>query len=291
MRDAESALDQIIAFTGRKIDEADVLGVFGLVARAKVEALAGAILRSDVAAIFESIAELDASGKDLRRLVAELVDHFRNLLLCIELGGDVSRLDVSEGQRETLRAQAPLAGATAVLSIAEELIKLDEPLRRALSPRTIVETALVRCARASKLVDLETILRKISALEKAAPPAAPAPAAPAPVPPPAPPAPAAPSAPAPAPSPAPAPRTAPPEATVEPFPEAPSPAEKSESRPPVPAPAPAPASAPAPAPAPEPAPAPVPKPPLSPEAVERVLASPPVRDALEILGGKIVDVR
>ena len=287
MRDAESALDQIIAFTGRKIDEADVLGVFGLVARAKVEALAGAILRSDVAAIFESIAELDASGKDLRRLVAELVDHFRNLLLCIELGGDVSRLDVSEGQRETLRAQAPLAGATAVLSIAEELIKLDEPLRRSLSPRTIVETALVRCARASKLVDLEILLRKISALEKAAPAA---PAAPAPVPPPAP---AAPSAPAPAPSPAPAPRTAPPEATVEPFPEAPAPAEKSESRPPVPAPAPdpAPAAAPAPAPAPEPAPAPVPKPPLSPEAVERVLASPPVRDALEILGGKIVDVR
>ena len=293
MRDAESALDQIIAFTGRKIDETDVLGVFGLVARAKVEALAGAILRSDVAAIFEAITELDASGKDLRRLVAELVDHFRNLLLCIELGGDVSRLDVSEGQRETLRAQAPLAGATAVLSIAEELIKLDEPLRRALSPRTIVETALVRCARASKLVDLETILRKISALEKAAPaapaaPAPPAPAAPAPVPPPVP---AAPSAPAPAPSPAPAPRTVPPEATVEPFPEAPAPAEKSESRPPVPAPAPAPASAPAPAPAPEPAPAPVPKPPLSPEAVERVLASPPVRDALEILGGKIVDVR
>ncbi len=175
MRDAESALDQIIAFTGRKIEEEDVLGVFGLVSRALIENLAEAVLRGDVAGVLARLDELDRSGKDLRRLVAELIDHFRNLLVCVELGGETKGLDLTEPQRATLRAQSGLADASAVLAIVEELIRLDGTLRLALSQRTLVETSLIRCARASKLVDLGKILAKIAALERAGGPA-PAPA-------------------------------------------------------------------------------------------------------------------
>ena len=162
MRDAESALDQIIAFTGKKIEEEDVLGVFGLVSRAPIEDLAEAVLRGDVARVLARLDELDRAGKDLRRLVAELIDHFRNLLVCVELGGETKGLDLTEPQRATLRAQAKLADASAVLAIVEELIRLDGTLRLALSQRT---------------------LAKIAALEKAGGAVAPAPAAaPAPVP-------------------------------------------------------------------------------------------------------------
>ena len=166
MRDAESALDQIIAFTGKKIEEEDVLGVFGLVSRALIENLAEAVLRGDVAGVLARLDELDRSGKDLRRLVAELIDHFRNLLVCVELGGETKGLDLTESQRATLRAQSGLADASAVLAIAEELIRLDGTLRLALSQRTLVETSLIRCTRAAKLVDLGKILAKIAALER-----------------------------------------------------------------------------------------------------------------------------
>ena len=212
MRDAESALDQIIAFTGRKIEEEDVLGVFGLVSRALIEDLAEAVLRGDVARVLARLDELDRAGKDLRRLVAELIDHFRNLLVCVELGGETKGLDLTEPQRATLRAQSGLADASAVLAIVEELIRLDGTLRLALSQRTLVETSLIRCARASKLVDLGKILAKIAALERAGG-AAPAPA----------PVPVAPPPPAPAPATAPAPKSA---ETVKPWgkPAAPAPA-------------------------------------------------------------------
>ena len=170
MRDAESALDQIIAFTGKKISEEDVLGVFGLVSRALIEDLADAVLSGDIARVLGRLDELDKAGKDLRRLVAELVDHFRNLLVCIELKGATESLDVTEPQRATLRAQAGRTTASAALAIVEELIRLDGTLRLALSQRTLVETSLIRCARASNLVDLETILKKITALEAGTPP-------------------------------------------------------------------------------------------------------------------------
>lgn len=291
MRDAESALDQIIAFTGRKIGESDVLGVFGLVSRAKVESLAEAVIDADIPKILESIADLDASGKDLRRLVAELIDHFRNLLVCIETGGDVSKIDVSESQRSTLARQAGKASPPAALAVVEELIRLDGTLRLALSPRTLVETALIRCARAARLVDFEVILKKIAALEKRLENAPLAATTPAPAP-----TPATTLAPAPAPAPTPAEEPAPapsapspsgesgesgPDA-VEPFPEAPAAAAAEPETPPPAQPDAAPEVA---------EPAPAQKEPLSAEAMEKAISSPPVRDALEILGGRIIDIR
>ena len=166
MRDAESALDQIIAFTGKKISEDDVIGVFGLVSRSMIEDLADAILREDVARVLARLDELDRSGKNLRRLVGELIDHFRNLLVCLELGGKTDGLDITEAQRDTLLRQKEGASPSAILSVVEELVRLEGTLRLAISQRTLVETSLIRCTRFSRQVDLERILRRLAALER-----------------------------------------------------------------------------------------------------------------------------
>ena len=185
MRDAQSAFDQMIAFTGRAIRETDVLSVFGLAARGTIEKLAAAILAGDVPQVLALLNELDGSGKDLRRLAAELIAHFRNLLVCIQLDGATTGLDLTDAQCSTLRAQAGGASTSAVLAIVENLIDLESKLRLALSQRTMIETTLIRCARATHLVDLDAILKKLVQIAEAAPgdPAPPArAAAPAPVP-------------------------------------------------------------------------------------------------------------
>lgn len=166
MRDAESALDQIISFTGSKIAEEDVLGVFGLVSRDTIEKLAESILRGDIVSILGYIRDLDNSGKDLRRLAIELIEHFRNVLVCIHLGGESpSFIDIAQNRRETIKNQAAIAGAAAVLSVMEQLIELENRLRLSLSPRTLTETVLIRCAKsASGLVDLEEILKRLNEL-------------------------------------------------------------------------------------------------------------------------------
>ena len=160
MRDAESAFDQLIAFTGNNISEADVLGVFGLVARTAIEDLADSILRGDTAAVLRHVATLDDSGKDLRKLVAELIAHFRNILVCIQTGS-ASFLDLTDSQSEVLKRQAQSAPASAALAISENLIELEGNLRHAASQRILIETTLIRCARASAMTDLETILKEL----------------------------------------------------------------------------------------------------------------------------------
>lgn len=169
LRDAESALDQLIAFCGRKISEDDVLKVFGLVARARLDELVAGILKGDVKMIISSVAELDGAGKDLVRLVFELLEHFRNLLICMHLDDPGKTMDVTETQVKVFREQVKLTDAERVLRIADILIRSYDRMRYALSRRTLLETALIRCARTASVVSIEELLKKINDLKSGLP--------------------------------------------------------------------------------------------------------------------------
>ncbi len=81
MRDAESALDQLISFCGEKIEEADVLSMFGLTAQGQLLELSRAVLAGEVERALRQLNDLANHGKDLGRLLSDLLNHFRNLLI------------------------------------------------------------------------------------------------------------------------------------------------------------------------------------------------------------------
>ncbi|MCX6998674.1 MAG: DNA polymerase III subunit gamma/tau, partial [Kiritimatiellaeota bacterium] len=161
LRDAISALDQLVAFRGRTIAEADVLSVFGLVARQTLEALAGALRQGDIAAAIRRGAELGAHGKDLQRVVVELLGHFRDLLVCRYAGAEAEQGNLTAEQLQQLRAQAAGLEPDRLLRIIELLTEADGRLRHALSRRTLLEIALVRCCRAAQVASLDDILRAV----------------------------------------------------------------------------------------------------------------------------------
>ena len=165
MRDAQSALDQLISFVGRKIREPDVLSVFGLVARGALEDLAGSILAGDVPAIIKRMAELDEGGKDMQRLVIELLEHFRNVLIAMYAADSAHGLDLSEAQQQVLREQAKQSSPGRVLQIVEILTDAESRLRYALSRRTLVEVALIRAARAATVVSIDELLKQLNELK------------------------------------------------------------------------------------------------------------------------------
>src|SRR5690349_2282636 len=81
MRDAESTLDQLISFCGEKIEEADVLSMFGLAAQGQLLGLSRSVLAGDIEPALSQLNELANHGKDLGRLLGDLLNHFRNLLV------------------------------------------------------------------------------------------------------------------------------------------------------------------------------------------------------------------
>lgn len=164
LRDAESSFDQLIAFKGKTIVEDDVLSVFGLVARSTLEALATSILEGDLKSIIATVGTLDDSGKDLSRLVIELIEHFRNLLICLNVDDVQTALDAPPEQVQTLVEQAKLTHTGRVLRVITLLSEAEDRMRYALSRRVLLETTLIRCARAATVVTLDELLEKINAL-------------------------------------------------------------------------------------------------------------------------------
>ncbi|HEY5953685.1 MAG TPA: DNA polymerase III subunit gamma/tau, partial [Terrimicrobiaceae bacterium] len=81
LRDAESMLDQCIAFCGDNIRSQDVMSVFGFTAREAIAALLERILQRDAAGGLKIVAEQAEAGKDLSRLLGDLIGQVRDLIV------------------------------------------------------------------------------------------------------------------------------------------------------------------------------------------------------------------
>ncbi|HUJ11136.1 MAG TPA: DNA polymerase III subunit gamma/tau [Verrucomicrobiae bacterium] len=165
LRDAESTLDQLIAFCGNKIAEKDVLSVFGLVAHDQIAALTNAIIDGETIKALKVLKDLDEIGKDLQRLTADLLDHFRNLLVMtlVEEGGE--SLQLPDTEIELLKTQAKRIDSDTVLRIIDVLAAAEGRLRYALSKRILFEIALVKAVKARDMVGIDGVLKKLNELK------------------------------------------------------------------------------------------------------------------------------
>ncbi|MBM3877366.1 MAG: DNA polymerase III subunit gamma/tau [Verrucomicrobia bacterium] len=185
MRDAEGTLDQLISFCGNQIAEADVLSMFGLAARAQILALSGAVLAGNVEPALRELDQLAKSGKDLGRLLGDLLNHFRNLLIFQVSKGDLALLEISEAEAAALGEQSKSADAAALTRILEVLTDTESRLRDAASRKILLEVALLKAIQARNAVPIDTVIKQLQQLRTdrgaggSTGPASPAPAAPA----------------------------------------------------------------------------------------------------------------
>jgi DNA polymerase-3 subunit gamma/tau len=167
MRDAESALDQLISFCGEGIEEPDVLSMFGLTSQAQVLEITRAVLAGQAEPALRQLAELARHGKDLGRLLADLLGHFRNLLLFKVSGGDVGLLEISETEAATLKAQSDAITAEALTRIMEVFSDTETRLRDAASKKILIEVALLKAIEARNAVSLDAVLQQLRQLREA----------------------------------------------------------------------------------------------------------------------------
>ena len=164
MRDAESALDQLISFCGDKIEEPDVLSMFGLTAQGQLLGLVRAMLTGEVENALRQLNDLANHGKDLGRLLSDLLNHFRNLLIFQVSGGDLKMLEISEAEVAALKEQSPMAGAEGLTRIMEVLADAEMRLRDAASKKILVEVALLKAIEARSAVSIDSLLKQLQNL-------------------------------------------------------------------------------------------------------------------------------
>ncbi|MEP6663550.1 MAG: DNA polymerase III subunit gamma/tau [Verrucomicrobiota bacterium] len=164
MRDAESTLDQLISFCGNEIVEADVLSMFGLTAQSQIHSLTAAILAGEIEPALRELNDLSKQGKDLGRLLSELLNHFRNLLIYVVSKGDLRILEVSESEAAVLKEQSAAISSDALTRIMEVLTDCEGRLRDAASKKILIEVALLKAIEARNAVSIDVLLQQLQNL-------------------------------------------------------------------------------------------------------------------------------
>lgn len=174
MRDAQSKLDQVLAFTGSTIGPHDVSAVLGLVGRDLLLDVMQAVADEHPAAAFSLAGRAVELGYDLRLVCRELARMTRDLLV---LSVDPSRAQdpeiAGDGERDRLLELSSRFSREDLLRSFDLLTKAETDIRTATQPRYHLEMALLRWIYVRKLVPIEDLIASASSGLASAPRATP----------------------------------------------------------------------------------------------------------------------
>src|SRR5580765_7370920 len=169
MRDAQSALDQVIAFAGSTIGVEDVSTVLGLVGRDLLFDLIDAVVAEDGPAAFALADRAVEAGYDLKLVLRELSRAVRDLMI---VSVDPSRAgddDLAEGERERLTALASRFSREDLMRAFDLLSNAEQEIRTASHPRYQFEMVLLKWMHTRKLVPLADLLASGGAVKSQIP--------------------------------------------------------------------------------------------------------------------------
>ncbi len=164
LRDALSLLDQCLSLS-REIDAALVAEATGMAGREYLFRLAEAILKQDGAAALTLLSSLYESSKDMERLCVELIDFFRNVMILKSVGTPESLIVISPAELEDLRRISDSLSLEAILHIMDVLQRTLDRLKSGVSRRVEMETTLLRLCDPRLDTTVESLIRRIEALE------------------------------------------------------------------------------------------------------------------------------
>jgi DNA polymerase III gamma/tau subunit len=142
-----------------------VLQLLGTVEEEALFRLCDLVVDRDTAGALTFVEELSEQGQDLGRLVVDLLEHLRHLMLVQHMGEVPDTLPVTEETRERLRAQANQLGEATVIRLVDLLAVAVEDMRQGGDPRLPLELALVKVTRPGADLSRESLSYRLEQVE------------------------------------------------------------------------------------------------------------------------------
>jgi DNA polymerase-3 subunit gamma/tau len=168
LRDAESMLDQLVAFCGEKIAEADVLDVFGFTSQQTVAGFTEKILCGATADAVHLLHEQSEAGKDMMKLMSDLISYLRDLLV-FKVKPDALNEDVDLDLQKSLAAQAQLIETDRLLELIDQFAEAEGRMKWAPNKKLHFEVALIKAIQTLSQVTLNEVIENLSALRDGKP--------------------------------------------------------------------------------------------------------------------------
>ena len=177
MRDAQSMLDQLVAFCGEEIGEKDVLEIFGFTALETIAGLGESLLNGETVLALEKIYSQSESGKDLSKLLTDLIGHLRAVLV-YQVDPEGAARDLTPEILEKVHSQAAMINTDRLLAVIDHLAIVDGRMKWAPNKRLHLEVGIIKSIQilgSTRLSDIiEAIDGTLSSLpDEASPPTTP----------------------------------------------------------------------------------------------------------------------
>ena len=165
LRDAESMLDQLVAFCGTSIDEQQVLEVFGLTAEQVVLDLSQAIITRESTTALHLIHGQQEAGKDLSKLLTDLLNFLRSLLIA-QVDASSLQDEQSEKARTITASLKTKLNTSQLLRLMETLSEVEPTLKWATNKKLHLELAVIRAIQSLAEVGFNQVLDALEELRQ-----------------------------------------------------------------------------------------------------------------------------
>lgn len=161
LRDALSLLEQVRAYCGENISDAQVRELLGVVPEEALDRLAAAVSAGSAEGVLNLVHTLLAEGRNLQHFCREAIRYFRDLLVTRVSGANSQLIAAIPEQRPKLAEAAAKFSEEDLTRFFQILLATDDDLRRKPDARLHLEMGLLRLVNAARLAPLEEVLAEL----------------------------------------------------------------------------------------------------------------------------------
>lgn len=166
MRDALSLLDQVMACAEGEITYSQTLDVLGVVDRKIIFDISEALILKDISRLLDILDGVYDRGHDIKKLYADLLEHFRNLLV-VKMGKNISKLvDLSGYETDRTQEQVKDVSVAFLEQVFDSLFKEEAAVRLSSQPKLALEMAFVRISQIKPALPIDVLIEKLDVLRK-----------------------------------------------------------------------------------------------------------------------------
>jgi DNA polymerase-3 subunit gamma/tau len=162
MRDAQSMLDQLVAFCGEKIEENDVSEIFGFNSAEAIAQLGSLVLQRDNSAALAALHGHAEAGKDLSRLLGDLIGHFRNVLVA-KVDPGAAGGELPKEVLASIREQAAAIETSRLLKVIDLFAETDARMKWAVNKKLHFEVGLIKAIQVLGEANLDDVIAMVNA--------------------------------------------------------------------------------------------------------------------------------
>jgi DNA polymerase-3 subunit gamma/tau len=165
LRDAQSAFDQVIAFSGDQIAEEDVTTALGLVSAATLGRFAEAVANRNTSEILNLVEDVFVRGYDLRNFTRELTAYLRHLLIVKSGISGSDQLGVTDVEIDRLKQLSSRFSEEDLVRLFHLLAQTEKEIKDSPQPRFQLEIGLVKLTHTTRLRTLDELITRLEELE------------------------------------------------------------------------------------------------------------------------------